>query len=109
VTAGGGRDWEAVVALAMLPVGVALGLLSALAMAGLLAAALIWTVIAVIFHPPWAWLLVVGWFWAAGLAMAWCAVTAIEATGGLDWRMGSRVLAAWGLTALAWPPLWLGR
>jgi len=101
------RDWEAVVSLAMLPVGIALGVLSALAAAGLLLAALLYTVMAVIFHPGWGWMAVVAWFWAAGIAMAWCTVTAIEATGGLDWRTAARVAGAWVLVALTYPAWWL--
>jgi len=98
---------EAAVALAMLPVGVALGVVSALATAGLLLAAVIYSVLAVVFHPALAWVAVVAWFWAAGVVMAWCTVTAIEATGGLDWRTGARVLAVWGLVTLAYPGLWI--
>lgn len=103
----GRENLEAAVSLAMLPVGVALGVVSALAAAGLLLLALIYSVLAVIFHPPAAWMLVVAWFWAAGVVMCWCAVTAVEATGGLDWRSAARIAAVWGLVVLAYPGTWL--
>lgn len=105
----GRRDWEAMVSLAMLPVGLAMGILSALASIGLLLAALLYTALGVIFHPELAWLAVILWLWVAGAVMAWCTVTAIEATGGLDWRTAARVAAGWGLVALSYPGWWLAR
>lgn len=103
------RDWEAMVALAMLPVGLAMGILSALAAIGLLLAALLYSALAVIFHPELGWAAVIAWLWGSGMVMAWCTVTAIEATGGLDWRTGARVAAAWGVVALLYPGWWIAR
>jgi hypothetical protein len=104
-----GRDWEAMVALAMLPVGLAMGLVSALASVGLLLAALLYTALAVIFHPAWGWAAVVLWLWVSGVVMAWCTVTAVEATGGLDWRSAARVAAVWGVVTLVYPGWWIAR
>jgi len=101
------RDWEAAISLAMLPIGLGLGIVSALAAAGLMVAALIYSVLAIVFHPAMAWLAVVGWFWVGGAAMAWCTLHAIEAVGGLSWREGARVAAVWGLVVLVYPGFWL--
>jgi len=105
----GRRDWESMIALAMLPIGLAMGLISALTSVGLLLAALLYTALAIIFHPEWAWAAVILWLWVSGVVMAWCTVTAIEATGGLDWRTAARVAAVWGLVTLIYPGWWLAR
>lgn len=96
--------WEAALALAMLPVGVTLGLLSALASVGLLflsVLALIWGV-----GEP-RLLLLAAWCFVGGAVLAWAAVAAIEVVSAFDWRPLPRILVGIAIVAAACP-LWWG-
>lgn len=95
--------WEAAIALAMLPVGVTLGLLSALASVLLL----LLSIIALF----WGFgdlplMLLAGWCFGGGTVLAWAAVSAIELLSTLDWRPLPRILAGIALVAVACPLWW---
>ena len=94
---------EAGLALAMLPVGATLGLISALGAAMLL----ILTIPALLFAISGAvsWSLPV-WCFGGGAALVWATVGSIKVVSALDWRPLPRVLAAMGLTAAAALLLW---
>lgn len=95
---------EAGVALAMLPVGVTLGVLSALGAVGLLfcaAAAFLWAV----FAGAVSWWMVL-WCFVGGAVLAWAAVRSIEIVSAFDWRPLPGVLGAIAATAAASPFWW---
>ena len=94
---------EAGLALAMLPVGVVLGLISALGAAMLL----ILTIPALLFAISGAvsWSLPV-WCFGGGAALVWAAVGSIEVVSAFDWRPLPGVLAAVALTTVASPFWW---
>ena len=94
---------EAALALAMLPVGVVLGLLSAVGCVVLLVFAIPAFFLAVAGAVGW-W--APAWCFAGVAALAWAAVGSIEIVSAFDWRPLPRVLAAIGLTAATLPFLW---
>lgn len=94
---------EARLSLAMLPVGLTLGLGSALGAAALLLFAVPALIMAITGNATW-WIF--GWCLGGGLALGWSAVTSIEVVSAFDWRPLPRVLLGIALAALASPFLW---
>lgn len=92
--------WEAGLALAMLPVGVVLGVMTALASIALLIGAIPALMIAGFGMGDW-WL--PAWCFAGGAMLAWVAVTAIEIVSAFDWRPLPRALAAVAAVAASCP------
>ena len=93
-----GDRLEAGLALAMLPVGVVLGLLSALGSVALLFFAIPAFFLAIAGAVGW-WVPL--WCFGGGAALVWAAVRSIAVVSALDWRPLPGVLAAIALTAAA--------
>jgi hypothetical protein len=97
-------DLEALLSLAMLPVGAVLAVGSALALLPLGVFALLLPFFG---GRDWGWIEV--WLIVAALVAVRNTVAALEALSALAWRPAIVVALIWGATALTFPGWWLAR
>jgi hypothetical protein len=102
-------DWrgrvETNVSLVMLPVGLLLGAVSAIAVPLLVG----FGAIRVLYWSGDRDLLIAAWALASALLALRAARLAVEALGGFNWRWMLRVLLIWGVVVALFPGWWLAR